>query len=128
MYPSFYIFLAFFGFPLLYSLTVKNSTTFMIDRFGTNLPPKNTRWYVSPPRWMRKLFKITKWSFIPRYLYFSLFLSLFFAALAPINSIIYYVIFRRDPSIYRLLILITSCIGIIYIIFFAIFTAIAKKH
>lgn len=121
------VIISFFCLSLLSSVALKNLSTFEIDRFGTNLHPKNTKWFVSPPTWMRKTFKITKWAFIPRYLYFNLFLSLFFAALAPISSIIY-ITSDCNPIIARLLIFVPCCLGIIDIIFTTIMTAIAKKY
>lgn len=72
----------FLSFSILSAIACKNSATIMIDRFGTNLQPKSIRWFVSPARWMRKVFKITKWAFIPRYLYFELILSLILRFLA----------------------------------------------
>ena len=43
--------------------------------------------YITPKRWMRKLFDI-KQRIIPRFLYFELFVSLFYVILGPLNIVI----------------------------------------
>lgn len=116
----------FLSFSILSAIACKNSTTIMIDRFGTNLQPKSIRWFVSPARWMRKVFKITKWAFIPRYLYFELILSLIFAILGPIYSIAY-IFSGCDSKIARFLLAVHGGLIIINTLFFAIMTAITKK-
>ena len=57
--------------------------------------------YIKPARWVRKLFQI-KQRVVPRYLYFQLFLSLFYAALFPINLIICIVV-NRAPNVVGIL-------------------------
>jgi len=79
-----------FGYVILFILLSflsgfgnKRSSIRMIERFGSNAQHHPQR-YVTPAPWAQKLFRVENRS-IHRYLYFELFLSLFYALLAPIN-------------------------------------------
>lgn len=74
------------GFAFLSSMACRNSAIGMIEKIGANVKnyPKG---YILPARWMRKIFKLPKHK-IPWYLYIESFLSLFFAALGPVNLLI----------------------------------------
>lgn len=76
----------FFGISLLSSWSCRNSAFEMMSTLGVDTQRYPKR-YIKPARWVRKLFNI-KQRVVPRYLYFQLFLSLFYAALFPINLII----------------------------------------
>ena len=76
----------FFSLSLLSSLGCRNSAFEMMRILGVDTQRYPKR-YIKPARWVRKLFNI-KQRVVPRYLYFQLFLSLFYAALFPINLII----------------------------------------
>lgn len=76
----------FFSLSLLSSWSCRNSAFEMMRTLGVDTQRYPKR-YIKPARWVRKLFNI-KQRVVPRYLYFQLFLSLFYAALFPINLII----------------------------------------
>lgn len=76
----------FFSISLMSSLGCRNSAIEMMQILGVDTQRYPKR-YIKPARWVRKLFNI-KQRVVPRYLYFQLFLSLFYAALFPINLII----------------------------------------
>lgn len=76
----------FFSLSLLSSWNCRNSAFEMMRILGVDTQRYPKR-YIKPARWVRKLFNI-KQRVVPRYLYFQLFLSLFYAALFPINLII----------------------------------------
>lgn len=91
----------FFGISLLSSLGCRNSAFEMMRTLGVDTQRYPKR-YIKPARWVRKLFNI-KQRVVPRYLYFQLFLSLFYAALFPINLIICIVV-NRFPIVVGILI------------------------
>lgn len=84
---DFNVILGFWLMAILTSVSYKNLAVGMIEEIGINqryYPHK----YIKPKKWIKKLFKIKR-GMIPRYLYFDLFLSIIFAILGPINTIIY---------------------------------------
>lgn len=91
----------FFSLSLLSSLSCRNSAFEMMRTLGVDTQRYPKR-YIKPARWVRKLFNI-KQRVVPRYLYFQLFLSLFYAALFPINLIICIVV-NRFPIVVGILI------------------------
>lgn len=91
----------FFSLSLLSSLGCRNSAFEMMRTLGVDTQRYPKR-YIKPARWVRKLFNI-KQRVVPRYLYFQLFLSLFYAALFPINLIICIVV-NRFPIVVGILI------------------------
>ena len=90
----------FFGISLLSSWGCRNSAIEMMQTLGVDTQRYPNR-YIKPARWVRKLFQI-KQRVVPRYLYFQLFLSLFYAALFPINLIICIVV-NRFPIVVGIL-------------------------
>lgn len=118
-----YIFM-FLGISILSSLNCKNSAVGMIERLGTNSRhyPKG---YITPAKWVRALFKI-KQRLIPRYLYFELILSLFFALLGPINLIIC-VIVDCAPDIVGILVMLHICLVVINMVYFSILSFRLKR-
>lgn len=82
----FHAMILFFSLSLGTSLNCRNSAFEMMRTLGVDTQRYPKR-YIKPARWVRKLFNI-KQRVVPRYLYFQLFLSLFYAALFPINLII----------------------------------------
>lgn len=110
-----YIFM-FLGISTLSSLNCKNSAIGMIERHGTD-SPRYPKGYITPAKWVRALFKI-KQSLIPKYLYFELILSLFFALLGPINLIICIVV-DGAPDIVGILVMFHICLVIINMVCFS---------
>ena len=110
------------GISILSSLSCKNSTVEMIKRYGTIARLKG---YVSPARWVRRLFKLKK-CLIPRYLYFELILSLLFALLGPMNLIIGLFV-GGDPDIMGILVMFHICLIIINMVFFSVMSFRLKK-
>lgn len=119
-----YMFL-FLGISILSSVTSKNSAIGMIKRIGTN-SWRYPKWYVIPAKWVRKLFKI-KQHLIPRYLYFELILSLFFAFLGPINLVVCFAV-DFAPKIVGVLVMINSGLVIFDTIFFGVMSYLLKKQ
>lgn len=98
----------FLGISMLSSMSCKNSAIEMIKREGGYSPHYPKRYYIAPAKWARSLFKI-KYCFIPRYLYFELILSLFFAVLGPMNLIICAIV-DCAPDIVGILVIIQICL------------------
>lgn len=97
----FHAMILFFSLSLLSSWSCRNSAFEMMRTLGVDTQRYPKR-YIKPARWVRKLFNI-KQRVVPRYLYFQLFLSLFYAALFPINLIICIVV-NRFPIVVGILI------------------------
>lgn len=115
----------FFGMSFLFSLGCKNSATAMIKEIGF-YPWSNSKRYIAPARWVRKLFKIRE-RVIPKFCYYELFLALFFAALCPINLIIS-AIADFNPVVVYILIVFQSCLIIVDAIVSAIMCLLLKKR
>jgi len=83
---NYYHLIVFLGISILSSASAKNSAIGMIEQLRTYLPcyPKG---YVTPAKWVRRIFKIRQ-RMVPRYLYFELLLSLFYAILGPLNLLV----------------------------------------
>ena len=115
----------FLGISILSSMNCKNSALGMIERIGTNTKhyPKG---YIAPAKWVRRLFKV-KQLFIPRYLYFELILSLFFAGLGPVNLMIC-ILVDCAPDIVGILVMLHICLVIFNMIFFSISSSLLKKR
>ena len=118
-----YVFL-FLGIAILSSLSCRNSAKGMIKEIGTNSPhyPKG---YIVPAKWARTVFMLKQQS-IPRYLYFELILSLFFAALGPVNLLIC-IISDYSARIVGILVMLHVCLIIVDTIVFAITSSFMKK-
>lgn len=118
-----YVFM-FLGLSILSSLKCKNSAKGMIERIGiaSRYYPK---WYIVPARWVKTMFKLTQ-SSIPLYYYIELILSLFFAALGPVNLIIC-IIADFSDNIVGMLIIFHICLVIVDAIFFSIISLIMKR-
>ena len=114
----------FFGLSFLSSMSCRNSALGMIKQIGSNSLHYPKR-YIVPAKWARTVFKLTQ-HLIPRYLYFELILSLFFAALGPVNLIIC-IILDCSANIVGILIMIHISLVIVNMIFFAIITSLMKK-
>lgn len=119
-----YVFL-FFGMSFLFSFCCKNSAITMIKETGF-YPWSNPKRYIAPARWVRKLFKI-KERVVPRYLYFELFLSLFYAALGPISLIIS-AIADFNFVVVQILVVFQSCLIIVDTIGLTIMYFVLKKR
>lgn len=115
----------FLGMSALSSINCRNSAIGMIEELGTNLP-RYPKGYVNPAKWVRTLFKINQ-RLIPRFLYFELILSLFFALLGPISLIIC-VIVDCAPRIVGLLVMFHACLIISNTIFLSIWSLTIKKQ
>ena len=115
----------FLGISLLSSLWCRNAAMGILKEYGAYSPSYHKR-YTVPARWVRSLFKI-KQRYIPRYLYFELILSLFFAVLGPINLIIC-VIVDYNPNIVGILVMLHICLSILNVVFFSIFSFRLKKQ
>lgn len=118
-----YIFM-FLGISILSSMNCKNSSIGMIESVGKT-SRHYPKWYIRPARWVRKLFNIKQHE-IPRYLYFELFLSLFFALLGPINLIICAAT-HCNPGVVGILIMFHACLIIINMVFFSIMSLLLKR-
>ena len=118
-----YIFI-FLGISILSSINCKNSSIGMIKKIGMNsiYYPKG---YIVPGKWIKTVFKLTQ-RLIPRYFYFELILSLFFAALGPINIMIC-LIADGSTNVVGVLIMIHICLVIVNTIFFSITSSLMKK-
>lgn len=118
-----YIFV-FLGFSILSSMSCRNAAIGMIERIGTNSPyyPKG---YTIPAKWVRTIFKL-KQRLIPKYFYFELILSLFFAALGPVNLIICLIV-DFSPNIVGILVMTHVCLVIVDMIFFSIMSFLLNK-
>lgn len=114
----------FLGISILSSMNCRNSAIGMIERIGTNSLhyPKG---YIAPAKWVRTVFKLTQ-RLIPRYLYFELILSLFFAALGPVNLMIC-IIVGCSANIVGILVMIHICLVVVNMIFFSIASSLMKK-
>lgn len=119
-----YIFM-FFAIAFLSSMNCKNSAIGMIESVGKT-SRHYPKWYIRPARWVRKLFNIKHQHEIPRYLYFELFLSIFFALLGLINLIICAVA-DCAPSVVGILLISHACLIIINMIFFSIMSLLIKR-
>lgn len=117
-----YIFI-FLGISILSSINCKNSAIGMIKEIKTN-SPHYPKWYVTPARWIRKLFKVRQ-HLIPRYLYFELILSLLFAILGPLNMLIC-VITNFSLDVAGVLIMVHVCLIVLNMIFFSIMSTLLK--
>lgn len=80
------LFFVYLGLSFLSSLGSRNSAIGLISEIGT-VSRYYPKWYIAPARWVKNLFKIKR-RLITRFIYFELFLSLFYAALCPINTLI----------------------------------------
>lgn len=113
------------GIAFLTSFFCRNIALETIGNTGTNsrLFPKH---FTQPPRWLRKFFRI-KDRVIPKHLVFELYLSIFFAALGPLNLMIY---LCSGCSSFVLGVLTMVHIGLLLanILFFFIMTAIFKSN
>lgn len=118
-----YIFM-FLGISILSSMNCRNSAIGMIERIGTNSSqyPKE---YIVPAKWIRTVFKLTH-RLIPRYLYFELILSLFFAALGPVNLMIC-IIVDCSANVVGILVMIHICLVVVNMIFFSIISSLMKR-
>ena len=119
------IFIMFLAISFLTNLQCRNETTGMIEEVGV-FPMRHPKRYILTPKWVRKVFKI-KHRFIPRYFYFRLILSLFYAALCPINTIIYTIFSGYSANIGGILVMFHICLVIVDRIFFLIISFIMKK-
>ena len=120
---GFDLFFMFLGISFLSSINCKNSAIGMIKEIKTN-SPHYPKWYVTPARWIRKLFKVRQ-HLIPRYLYFELILSLFFAILGPLNMLIC-VITNFSLDVAGVLIMVHACLIVLNMIFFSIMSTLLK--
>ena len=118
-----YVFM-FLGISILSSINCRNSAIGTIKRIGTNSThyPKG---YIDNPKWVRYVFKLTQ-RVIPRYLFFELILSLFFAVLGPVNLMICIVV-DCSTNVVGILVMIHICLVILNMIYFSIVTALMKK-
>lgn len=119
-----YIFM-FLGIAILSSMNCKNSSIGMIESVGKT-SRHYPKWYIRPARWVRKLFNIKHQHEIPRYLYFELFLSIFFALLGPINLIICAAT-HCNPSVVGILLMFHACLIIINMVFYSIMSLLLKR-
>ena len=118
-------FFMYFCFSLLSSLRTRNSAIGLISEIGT-VSRYYPKWYIAPARWVKRLFKIKR-RLIPRFIYFELFLSLFYAALCPINTLIC-VIAGFDPFVSSLLVWIHAALSIFETVFIVVMSHIMKKQ
>ena len=118
-----YIFV-FLGISFLSSMSCRNSAIGMIERIGTKSLHYPKR-YIAPAKWVRTVFKL-KQRLIPRYLYFELILSLFFAVLGPVNLMIC-IIVDCSANIVGILIMLHVCLILVDMIFFSIISYLIKK-
>ena len=118
------IFIMFLAISFLFSTHCRNSTIGMIEEVGV-YPLRHPKRYILTPKWVRKVFKI-KHRFIPRYFYFRLILCLFYAALCPINTIVY-IISGCSANIGGILVMFHVCLFLVDTIFFLIISFIMKK-
>ena len=114
----------FLGLSFLSSMCCKNSAIGMIERIKTD-SSRYPKGYVTPARWVRTVFHLEKRK-IPRYYYFELILSLFFAFLGPVNSII---CFFADYSanIIGILVMFHICLVLVDFVIFSIVSWLLKK-
>ena len=94
----------------------------MMEEVGV-FPLCHPKRYIVTPKWVRKVFKI-KHRFIPRYFYFRLILSLFYAALGPVNLIVLMV---AGADLGGILLMCNVCLYLIDVIVFIIISSIMKK-
>lgn len=109
----------------LFSMHNRNITIGMIERIGIDVH-RYPKGYVKPARWVKSIFKIKQRS-IPRYLYFELLLTVFYALLAPINIIITIVLYWV-PDIIGILCMFHLCLFFINLIFFLIWSHHRRKR
>ena len=114
----------FLGIAVLSCVNCATSATGMIARIGTDSPHYPVR-YAAPARWVRSVFKVSQ-RLIPRYLYFELLLSLFFAALGPINITIY-IFMAHVPDIVGVLVFFHIALIILNMVFFSIMSFMFKR-
>ena len=119
-----YIFM-FFAIAFLSSMECKNSAIVMIENVGKT-SRHYPKWYIRPARWVRKLFNIKHQHEIPRYLYFELFLSIFFALLGPINLIICAAT-HCNPSVVGILLMFHASLISINMEFYSIMSLLLKR-
>ena len=112
----------FLGVSFLFGLHCKNSTIGMMEEVGV-FPLCHPKRYIVTPNWVRKVFKI-KHRFIPRYFYFRLILSLFYATLGPVNLIVLMV---AGADLGGILLMCNVCLYLIDVIVFIIISSIMKK-
>ena len=117
--------LIFLGISILSSMNCKNSAIGMIERIGTNSRHYPSG-YIVPPKWVRTVFKLTQ-RLIPRYLYYELILSLFFAVLGPVNLIVCFIT-DSSANIVGVLIMLHVCLVVVNMIIFAITSSLMKKE
>lgn len=117
-------FFMYFCFSFLSSLGTRNSAIGLISEIGTvsRYYPKR---YIAPARWVKRLFKIQR-RLIPRFIYFELLLSLFYAALCPINTLIS-VIVEFDPFVCGVLAMIHMALIIFDTVYMVIMSHVMKR-
>lgn len=123
-----YIFI-FLSLSILSSLRCRNIAIKQSETIGVRTwSPYYPKWYILPPRWIRKIFNLKK-RLMPKFLFFELIMSLIFAALAPINLIISASVTLADlpRSIIGILIMIHVCLIIVNEIFIIIMSFIMQR-
>jgi len=120
---DFRIFLCFFAISLLSFFNCRNSAAGMITEIGINkrFYPKH---YTVLPKKLKKLLRI-KNTTVPKFLLYELFVSLLFALLFPINTVIC-LCFNGNKDIVRILIMIHTVLIIINLFYFVIKSTIFK--
>jgi len=121
----YYLIILIAWFSIIPAIAFKANAIRQIEELGENLPRYPKR-YIAPARWMRKWFKITKWSLIPRFLYFELILSVVYAILGPIFILIY-IISGLNLRIGGILLWTLLGMCMVWIIYAIIMYIVAKK-
>lgn len=117
-------FFMYLGFSILSSWECRKTALRLITEIGT-VSRYYPKWYVAPARWVKKLFKLQR-RLIPRFIYFELFLSLFFAALCPINTLIC-AISGFDPIVTVVLVWIHAGITFLNLVYRAVMSHVMKR-
>ena len=117
-------FFMYLGFSILSSWECRKTALRLITEIGTvsRYYPKR---YIASARWVKRLFKIKR-RLIPRFIYFELFLSLFFAALCPINTLIC-AISGFDPIVTVVLAMIHMALIIFDTVYMVIMSHVMKR-
>ena len=114
----------FLGLSFLSSMCCRNSAMGMIESIGTN-SSRYPKGYVTPAGWIRTIFHLKKRK-IPRYYYFELMLSLVFAFLGPVNSIICFFV-DYSENIIGVLTIFHLCLVLVDFVIFLIVSWLLKK-
>lgn len=114
----------FFYFSCLSSIGYKKSAIITIEKIKIN-QRYYPRGYIKPQLWFRRFFKV-KQHMIPKYLYFQLIMSIIFAALAPINSIVLFC--THNFHIAGMLVAFQICLIMVDEIYFTVMSAIFKRR